>query len=169
MYEGRSHVAGGHALQCPPARVVLEEAGAGRPDDAHHVGDHGRGRLDPARARPLERDLADRVALEHDGVEGPFGRRERMVAIDEGGADADVDAPVDQRRRTHEPHHRVGRTRRGDVLGGDLLDPAIVDVVERDPRPEGDGREDRHLRGGVRAGDVLGRIGLGVAPAPARP
>ena len=45
----------------------------------------------------------------------------------------------------------------------DLLDPAIVDVVERDPRPEGDGREDRHLRGGVRTRDVLRRIRLGVA------
>ena len=41
--------------------------------------------------------------------------------------------------------------------------PEYVDVGELDARVEGDRREDRHLRGGVGAGDVVGRIGLGVA------
>ena len=45
--------------------------------------------------------------------------------------------------------------------------PAPVDVGERDPRAEGDRREDRHLRGGVRSRDVVGRIRLGEA-APLR-
>ena len=48
---------------------------------------------DSARAGPLERDLADRVALEHHGVERPLDRRERVVRVDERRADADVDAP----------------------------------------------------------------------------
>ena len=39
--------------------------------------------------------------------------------------------------------------------------------AKRDPRAERDRREDRHLRGRVRAGDVVRRIGLG-EPAPLR-
>ena len=41
--------------------------------------------------------------------------------------------------------------------------PGVPDVVERDPRAEGDRGEDRHLRRRVCAGHVLGRIGLGVS------
>ena len=40
--------------------------------------------------------------------------------------------------------------------------PVYVDVGEADARVEGDRREDRHLGGGIRARDVVGRIGLGV-------
>ena len=40
-------------LELAPARVVLEEAGAGGADDAHEVGDDGGRRLDAARARAL--------------------------------------------------------------------------------------------------------------------
>ena len=56
-------------LELAPARVVLEEAGAGGADDAHEVCNDGGGRFRPACARALERDLANRVALQHDGVE----------------------------------------------------------------------------------------------------
>ena len=54
-----------------------------------------------------------------------------------------------------------------DVGGVDLVMPRYVDVGEVDPRVERDGREDRHLRRRVRARDVVGRVGLGVA-APLR-
>ena len=54
-------------------------------------------------------------------------------------------------------------SRGADVARHDRLDAFVLDVVERDPRAEGDRRENRHLRGGVRAGDVLGRVGLGEA------
>ena len=50
------------------------------PTIGDHVGDDGRRRLDPACAGALERDLADRVALQHDGVERALDRRERVVA-----------------------------------------------------------------------------------------
>ena len=47
----------------------------------------------------------------------------------------------------------------------DALDPLDLDPVERDPRAERDRREDRHLGRGVEPGDVVGRVGLGVAEA----
>ena len=91
-----------------------------------HVGDHRRGRLDPAGAGALERDLADRVALQHDRVERALDRGERMVPVDERRPDADVDA---RRRRA-----RAAPTRRITMLelarGGDVerrrssVDPA---------------------------------------------
>src|SRR3954451_25186521 len=55
----------------PPRGVVLEEAGAHRPDHADHVRDHSGSGLDAAGAGPFERDLADRVALEHDALNAP--------------------------------------------------------------------------------------------------
>ena len=55
----------------------------------------------------------------------------------------------------------VQRPRRGDLLVADRLDALHVDPVERHAGAEGDGGEDRHLRGRVEAGDVLGRVGLG--------
>src|SRR5204863_247018 len=66
--ERRDDVAVAEPLELAPAGVVLQEAGAARADHADHVGDDRRGRLEPAGARPLERDLADRVALQHDRV-----------------------------------------------------------------------------------------------------
>ena len=43
------------------------------------------------------------------------------------------------------------------------LDALVGDVVELHRRAEGEPGEDRHLRRGVGAADVLGRVGLGVA------
>ncbi len=40
-----------------------------------------------------------------------------------------------------------------------------MDVLERNPHPEGEARQDGGLGGGVGAGDVSGRIGLGVSQA----
>ena len=133
----------------------------GRPDDRDHVRDDGRRRLDPACARALERDLADRVALQHDGVERALDGGERVVAVDEGGADADVDAVAHEAGASDQLHVHVERVRRRDVVERDVLDPLDGDPVDRDARAERDRREDRRLRRRVEAGDVLCRVGLG--------
>jgi hypothetical protein len=49
------------------------------------------------------------------------------------------------------------------VVGGDLLDALVADLVEVHGGVERQPREDRHLRGGVLAVDILAGIGLGVA------
>ena len=150
-------------LELAPARVVLEKAGAGGADDAHEVCNDGGGRFRPPCPRAFERDLADRVALQHDGVERAVDRRERVRALDEGGLHADVDRAVDQRGDADEAHHHAERGRRRDVRLLDLGDAARLDLRERHARAEGDRGEDRHLRGRVRAVDVVGRIGFGIA------
>ena len=43
--ERRAEVSGRHTLEGPPTRVVVQEAGAGRSDDADHVRDDSGGRL----------------------------------------------------------------------------------------------------------------------------
>ena len=73
-------------------------------------------------ARAFERDLADRVALQHHGVEGAVDGRERMRAVDERGLHADVDGVVDERRHADEPHDHAELGGRRDVRGLDLLD-----------------------------------------------
>ena len=50
-----------------------------------------------------------------------------------------------------------------EVVGLDLLDPLVADLVEVHRGVEREPREDRHLGRGVAAVDVLGRVGLGVA------
>ena len=131
------------------------------PITRRHVGDHGGGGLDPAGAGPLERDLADRVALQHHGVERALDGGERMVAVDERRADAHVDLAVEQARGADQADHHVELARSGDVERRDRVDPDRLDVRERVPRVERDRREDRHLRRRVRTGDVVGRVGLG--------
>ena len=122
-----------------------------------------------AGARALERDLADRVALEHDRVERALDRRRAGGGGRRAtGRRGRRPRPSSERRRADEPHHHVqSHAPRRRAPGVIALDPDVVDVVERDARAERDGREDRHLRSGVRAGDVLGRIRLGVARAAA--
>jgi hypothetical protein len=51
----------------------------------------------------------------------------------------------------------------GHVVGGDVLDALVDDLVEVHGRGEGEAREDRHLRGGVAARDVVGGVGLRIA------
>ena len=135
----------------------------GRPDDGDHVGDDGRGRLEPACARALERDLADRVALQHDGVERALDRGERVATVDERRADTDVDAVADEAGAADQLHVHAERPGGRDVVEGDVLDPLDRDPLDRDARAERDRGEDRRLRRGVEAGDVLGRVGLGEA------
>ena len=161
--EGRGELTGRKLLEVAPDRIVLEEAGAGRPDDGDHVGDDGGGRLDASCAGALERDLADRVALQHDGIEGALDRGERVMAVDESRADPHVDAVADEARAADQLHVHVERPGGRDVVESDVLDALHGDPLERDARAEGDRGEDRRLRRGVEPGDVLGRVGLGEA------
>ena len=87
--------------------VVLQEAGAGRADDADHVGDHRRCRLDAACAGTVERDLPDRVALQHHGVERALDARKRMATVDECRMHANVDRAVLECRCTDEADDHV--------------------------------------------------------------
>ena len=161
--ERRPPLARRQPLELAPAGVVLEEAGSGRADDADEVGDDGRGGLDPAGAGPLERDLADRVALEHHGVERAVDGGERVRAGDERRLHTHVDLAVHERRDPDEADDHAELVRRAHVRLLDLLDAAALDVFERHAGAESDGGEDRHLRRGVGAADVVRRIRFRVA------
>ena len=50
-----------------------------------------------------------------------------------------------------------------EVVGLDVLDPLVADLVEVHRGVEREPGEDRHLGRGVAPVDVLGRVGLGVA------
>src|SRR4051794_273980 len=158
--ERRAQVAARQALELPPARVILQEPRPGRADDRDHVGDHRGRRLEAARARAFERDLPNRVALQHHGVERPVDCSERMVPVDERRLDAHVELPVDERRGADESHRHLELARRADMILCDVLDAFELDVLERRPRAERDSCEDRHLRGGGGAVHVLRRVGL---------
>ena len=69
----------------------------------------------PPAPGPFERDLADRIALQHDGVERAVDLGERMLLVDERRLDADVEAAVDEPRGADEPDHHVELARRRDV------------------------------------------------------
>ena len=76
---------------------------------------------------------------------------------------ADADAAVDALGRADQLQAEPEVPRVGHVLGGEVLDALVDDLVERDRRGEREPGEDRHLGRGVLAGDVVGRVGLGVA------
>ena len=108
----------------------------GRPDHADHVGDDGRRGLHASRAGPLERDLADGVALEHDRVERALDRGERMVAVDERRPDADVEPPVDERRRADQADdhlHLARRARRARGVIASMPSYSTSASVTREP------------------------------------
>ena len=97
-------------------------------------------------------------------MNGALDRGERMVAVDERRLHADVDRAVDERRRADEADDHVELARRlRRAAAGSARCPRRSTSSSVDPRAERDRREDRHLRGGVGAGDVLGRVGLRVA------
>ena len=150
-------------VELAPARVVLQEPRPRGADDADEVRDDGGRGLDAAGTRSLERDLADRIALEHHGVERAVDRGERMRALDECRLHPHVDLSVQEARDPDEPHDHAEIGGRCNVRRLDLGDAAHVDVLERDARAERDGREDRHLRRGVGAVHVVGRIRFRVA------
>ncbi len=76
---------------------------------------------------------------------------------------ADGQLAVEPLGRADQPQREAEVAGVLDVLAGQVLDPLVRHVGEMHRGVEGQPREDRHLRGGVLAGDVVGRIRLGVA------
>ncbi len=138
-----------------------------RPTGAgHYVGDVGcdrSGGRPRAGARPLDEDASDPPALDEQGVEHPRGQRQRVVERRQGRVD---------------PHRNAVALAHG---GGDQLDPVpqvagqpdveqfhALDAFDLGGREIGgaaerQGGQQGDLVGGVKAADVHGRIGLGVA------
>ena len=94
---------------------------------------------------------------------GPCTRRERVAGVEERRVHAHASAAVDALGGPDQLQPEAEVARVLDVVGGDVLDALVADVVEVDRRVERQPGEDRHLRRGVLAGDVVGRVGLGVA------
>ena len=86
-----------------------------------------------------------------------------MPRVQERGVDADGDAAVDALGGADQLQAEAEIAGVGDVLGGDVLDALVGHLVQVDGGREREPREDRHLGRGVAAGDVVGRVGLGVA------
>ena len=87
----------------------------------------------PPAPGPFERDLPNRVSLEHHGVERAFDGSQRMVAVDECRADTHVDPVADEARSPDQLDVHVERAGRGDVVERHALDSFDVDPVERHP------------------------------------
>ncbi len=66
-------------------------------------------------------------------------------------------------RNRHELHHVAEIARGRDVVGGDAGDPLGRDVARDHTGAEGEGGQDRQLRGCIGSLDVGGGIGLGIA------
>ena len=77
--------------------------------------------------------------------------------------DADRKAVADPLGRADQLELEPELVRVLEVVGLDVLDPLVADLVQMHGRVERQPREDRHLGRGVAAVDVLGRIGLGVS------
>ena len=138
---------------------------ARRQHRAHHVAEHGAGRLRPPGARAGHRDLGDRLGLDRHRVEGPVDRGQRVPGVQERRMYAHRQASVDALGGADElePEPEVARVL--DVVGRKMLDPLVAHLLEMDRRVEREPREDGHLRGGVLAVDVLRRVGLGIPEA----
>ena len=76
---------------------------------------------------------------------------------------ADAEPAVDPLGGADQLQPQAELLRVGDVVGRDVLDALVADLVEVHGRVEGEPGEDGHLRGGVAARDVVGRVGLRVA------
>ena len=124
-----------------------------------------RRRLRPAGAGAGHRDLGDLRRLDGDGVERAADRGERVAGIQERRVDAHREAAVDPLGGPDQLEAETEIAGVLEVVGLDLLDPLVADLIEVDRRVEREPGEDRHLGGGVATVDVLGRVGLGV-PEP---
>ena len=76
---------------------------------------------------------------------------------------AHADAAVDALGRADQLQPEAELVRVGHVVGGDVLDALVGDLVEVHRGRERQPGEDRHLGGGVAARHVVGRVGLRVA------
>ena len=86
-----------------------------------------------------------------------------MAVVEERRVHADRELAVDALGGADELQPEAELARVLHVVGGDVLDALVGDLVDVHRRVERQPREDRHLRRGVLAGDVVGRVGLGVA------
>ena len=134
-------------------------AGQDRDDVPQHRG----GGLDAAGPRPRHRHLGDRRRLDHHRVEGTADRRQRVAAVEEAGEDANADPALVALGDPEQLQREAQLLGVGEVVGLDLLDPLVGDLAQRHRGVEGEAGEDRHLRRGVGAVDVVGRVGLRVA------
>ena len=96
-------------------------------------------------------------------LNGPVDRGERVAAVEERRVHAHATPPSTRSAVPISFSPRPSSLRVLDVVGGDVLDALVADLVEVHRRVEREPREDRHLRRRVLAVDVLGRVGLGVA------
>ena len=96
-------------------------------------------------------------------LKGPSTGASGWPPVEEAGEDPDADPAVAALGDPEQLQREAELLGVGEVVGLDRLDPLVGDLVEADRRAEGEPREDRHLRRGVGAVDVLGRVGLGVA------
>ena len=86
-----------------------------------------------------------------------------MLAVEERRVHAHADAAVDALGGADQLQPEPELVRVGHVVGRDVLDPLVDDLVEVDRGRERQPGEDRHLGGGVAARHVVGRVGLRVA------
>ena len=86
-----------------------------------------------------------------------------MRAVKEGRVDTDAEAAIDALGGADQLEAEAELSGVLEVVGGEVLDALVWDLGEAHRRVERQPRQDRHLGGGVLAGDVVGRVGLGVA------
>jgi hypothetical protein len=147
--------------------------GGGRAGDVDQVGDHRRrGRLGAGALAVVER-RADGVALHHHRVHRAFDVGDQASRRNERGMDAKLDAtcvvgagraPLRDREQLDSVAELLGV---GDVGRLQVDDAFDVGLGELHRHAERDRAHDRRLVRRVDAGDVEGRVGLGVAEAAA--
>ena len=137
--------------------------------DVDEVGDHRRGGRLGARALAVVERRADGIAVDDDGVHGALdvgdqaarGNQGRVHAqLDAVGGAGDALAPLGDGKQLDPVAELLGVRDVGALQLADALD---VGLVELHRHAEGDRAHDRRLVRGVDAGDVEGRIGLGIA------
>ena len=137
--------------------------GGGRDHRRDDVAEHRARGLRAARAGARHRDLRDGVGLDRDRVERAVDGGQRMLAVEERRVHAHADPAVDALGGADQLQPEPELVRVGHVVGRDVLDPLVDDLVEVDRGRERQPGEDRHLGGGVAARHVVGRVGLRVA------
>ena len=88
-----------------------------------------------------------------------------MAGVEERRVDAHGHAAVEALGGADQLQPEAELAGIGEVVDLQVLDSLIADVVEVHRRAEREAREDRHLRRGVAAADVVARVGLGEAAA----
>ena len=96
-------------------------------------------------------------------LNGPSTGASGWPRVEEAREDADADPAVAALGDAEQLEREAELLRVGEVVGLDLVIPSNATSSSADRRVEGEPREDRHLRRGVGAADVVGGVGLGVA------